>query len=344
MIKKKISRRFKIKDLINRNFFKTFIVAEIGINHDGDFRKCKKLIDVSSKAGADAVKLQTINPKESYHENTKSFKAFKNKDFSLKELMLLKKFAEKRKIILFSTPGDIPSLEKISKAGFKLVKISSGLCTNLPLIEATAKKKIPMIISTGMTYLDEIKNAIQSAKKYNNFCVGLLKCTSLYPANDTQINLNSIRALEKKFNIPVGFSDHTLDDLAACASIAKGGKIIEKHITLNKKLDGADHKISLNPLEFKKMVEKIRRVEKLLGSEKISPTKEEINKKNTTQRYIFSKIKITKGKKINLNNVVFKRSNLKKNNTLKAQMFNKYKKIKVKKNIQKNTIIKSSFF
>ena len=85
-----------------------------------------------------------------------------------------------------------------------------------------------MIISTGMTYLDEIKNAIQSAKKYNNVCVGLLKCTSLYPANDTQINLNSIRALEKKFNIPVGFSDHTLDDLAACASIAKGGKIIGK--------------------------------------------------------------------------------------------------------------------
>ena len=107
-----------------------------------------------------------------------------------------------------------------------------------------------MIISTGMTYLDEIKNAIQSAKKYNNVCVGLLKCTSLYPANDTQINLNSIRAPQKKFNIPVGFSDHTLDDLAR-ASIAKGGKIIEKHITLNKKLDGADHKISLNPLNSK---------------------------------------------------------------------------------------------
>ena len=258
MIKKKIIRRFKIKDLINRNFFKTFIVAEIGINHDGDFKKCKKLIDVSSKAGADAVKLQTINPKESYHENTKSFKAFKNKDFSLKELMLLKKFAEKRKIILFSTPGDIPSLEKISKAGFKLVKISSGLCTNLPLIEATAKKKIPMIISTGMTYLDEIKNAIQSAKKYNNVCVGLLKCTSLYPANDTQINLNSIRALEKKFNIPVGFSDHTIDNSAAPVAVGLGASIFEKHFTLDKSSEGPDHFYALEPNELKDYVNTIK--------------------------------------------------------------------------------------
>ena len=340
----KKNRRFSIQDLKKNNFFQTFIIAEIGINHDGNLKKCKKLILEASKAGANAVKLQTINPNESYHINTPSYKAFKDKDFTLKELILLKEFSNKRKIILFSTPGDISSFIKMYKAGFKLVKISSGLCTNTPLIEEVSKKKIPIILSTGMTYLKEIKKAILTIKKFKNKCVGVLKCTSLYPAKDTQINLNSMELFKKKFNLPIGLSDHTLDDLSVCASVAKGAKIVEKHITLNKKNKGADHQISLNPTEFKTMVNKIRRVEKILGSSKIFPVKEEIEKRQKNQRYIFSKKDIIIGQKINLDNVVFKRSYISKNKALKAEMFNKFKKIKIKKNIKKDAIMRSFYF
>ena len=262
----------------------------------------------------------------------------------MKELILLKKFSSKKKIILFSTPGDISSFIKIYKAGFKLVKISSGLCTNTPLIEAVSKKKIPIILSTGMTYFSEIKRAIFITKKFKNTCVGVLKCTSLYPAKDTQINLNSMASLKKKFNLPVGLSDHTLDDLSVFASVANGAKIIEKHITLNKKNKGADHKISLNPIEFKTMVDKIRRVEKILGSSKIFPVKEEIKKRQKNQRYIFSQKYINAGQKINLSNIAFKRSNISKDKALKAEMFNKFKKIKIKKNIKKDVLIRSFYF
>ena len=129
-----------------------------------------------------------------------------------------------------------------------------------------------------------------------------------------------------------------------CAGVANGAQIIEKHITLNKKDKGADHKISLNPVEFKIMVDKIRRIEKILGSSKIFPVKEEINKRKKNQRYIFSQKKINLGQKINLNNIVFKRSNINKNKALKAEMFNKFKKIKIKKNIKKDEIIKSFYF
>tara|TARA_B100000029_G_scaffold514881_1_gene619453 strand:+ start:1541 stop:2572 length:1032 start_codon:yes stop_codon:yes gene_type:complete len=341
---KKNNRRFNISDIRKKNFFKTFIVAEIGINHDGKISKCKRLINEACKAGADAVKLQTINPDESYFRNTSSYRAFENKDFSIEELIKIKKYAEKKKLIIFSTPGDISSLNKIFKAGFRLVKISSGLCTNIPLIEEVSRKKIPMILSTGMTHLSEIKKSVESVQKFKNVCVGILKCTSLYPAPDKLINLNSMISLKKYFKIPVGLSDHSLDDLSSCASVAMGASIIEKHLTLNKKAKGADHKISLNPNEFKTMVKKIRRIEEILGSKKISPTKEEIKKKDNMQRYIFSLENINVGQKINLKNISFKRSNFKKNNALKAEMFNKFKNYRIRKKIKKDTLIKTFHF
>lgn len=341
---KQTNKFFKIKDLVNRNFFKTFIIAEIGINHEGDFRICKQLIHEASKAGADAVKLQTINPNESYHKNTASYKAFKNKDFTLKQLILLKKFALKKNLILFSTPGDISSLNKISKARFKLVKISSGLCTNTPLIEAVAKKKIPIILSTGMSFFKEIQIALKYAQKYKNICVGILKCTSLYPSNDNEINLKSMNTIKKKFKLPVGLSDHTLDDLSVCASVANGANIIEKHITLNKNKKGADHKISLTPKEFQEMVSKIRRIENILGKSEIFPVKRELKNKSNTQRFIFAAKDIKKGNKLSLNNISFKRSNLSKRNALKASSYDNFKNFKIKKNIKKDTLIKNTYF
>ena len=285
-----------------------FLVAEIGINHNGKFDLCKKMIVAAARSGANAIKLQTIDPHESYLKNTPSYKEFLNKNINDEELYKLKEITEKLGMIFFSTPGDFKSLERLKKIGVKLIKISSGLLTNIPLIEQVSRFKIPMIISTGMAYEKEIKESVKSAKKFGNKGVGILKCTSLYPAPDKTINLNGIKALRDKLKIPVGYSDHTLDDLTVCAAVSLGATIIEKHFTLNKKLLNADHKISMEPSDFLIMSKKIKRIIEILGTNKLIPSLAEKKKRYRTHRYIVAKNKIFKGIKISIKDIAFKRS------------------------------------
>ena len=285
-----------------------FLVAEIGINHGGKFDLCKKMIVAAARSGANAIKLQTIDPQESYLKNTPSYKEFLNKNINDEELYKLKEITEKLGMIFFSTPGDFKSLERLKKIGVKLIKISSGLLTNIPLIEQVSRFKIPMIISTGMAYEKEIKESVKSAKKFGNKGVGILKCTSLYPAPDKTINLNGIKALRDKLKIPVGYSDHTLDDLTVCAAVSLGATIIEKHFTLNKKLLNADHKISMEPNDFLIMSKKIKRITEILGTNKLIPNLAEKKKRYRTHRYIVAKNKIFKGIKISIKDIAFKRS------------------------------------
>ena len=182
------------------------------------------------------------------------------------------------------------------------------MLTNIPLIEQVSRFKIPMIISTGMAYEKEIKESVKSAKKFGNKGVGILKCTSLYPAPDKTINLNGIKALRDKLKIPVGYSDHTLDDLTVCAAVSLGATIIEKHFTLNKKLLNADHKISMEPSDFLIMSKKIKRITEILGTNKLIPSLAEKKKRYRTHRYIVAKNKIFKGMKISIKDIAFKRS------------------------------------
>ena len=191
-------KTFKVDNFIIGKPRTVFLVAEIGINHSGKFDLCKKMIVAAAKSGANAIKLQTIDPHESYLKNTPSYKEFLNKNLNDEELYKLKEITEKLGMIFFSTPGDFKSLERLKKIGVKLIKISSGLLTNIPLIEQVSRFNIPMIISTGMAYEKEIKESVKSAKKFSNKGVGILKCTSLYPAPDKTINLNGIEALRSK--------------------------------------------------------------------------------------------------------------------------------------------------
>ena len=177
---------------------KCFVIAEIGVNHLGNFQLCKKLIDLAAKSGADAVKLQTINADESYVIGTESYKIFKNKHLTDEEMFNLSRFTKSKKLEFFSTPGDFSSLEKLLKLNVDAIKISSGLLTNIPLIEAAAKSKKPLIVSTGMGKESDIENAFNAAKKNGCKKLGILKCTSLYPAPDETLNLNGISALKKK--------------------------------------------------------------------------------------------------------------------------------------------------
>ena len=166
------------------------------------------------------------------------------------------------------------------------IKISSGLMTNIPLVTKASKAGLPMIISTGMAFKKEIIDILKIVKKYNKSGTALLKCTSLYPAPDDTINLLAIDNFIKTFNVPIGYSDHSKDELPSLLAVGLGAKIIEKHFTLNKRQQGPDHKFSLEPKEFRNLVNNIRRVEKLMGKFTIKPDDKEINNREKNYRKI----------------------------------------------------------
>ena len=328
---------FKIKNQIVGGS-KVFIIAEIGINHNGNLNLCKKLISAAKKSGADAVKLQIIDPDSSYNKNTPSYKIFKKNILSFKQLVEIKNFAKIKKIILFATPGDFKSLEIIKKLKFPAIKISSGLITNEALLIEAAKTNLPIILSTGMAYLSEIKKASQILKKYKNKKYSILKCTSLYPSPASKVNLNSIITLGELFNVPIGFSDHTKNNDACIASVSLGAKIIEKHFTLDKRLKVPDQKISADPNQFSKLVKSIRNIEKLLGNKDIFPSKEEIKKRKINHRTIISIKKIKKDEIFTIKNIALKRS-LNSNSGLHPRYFFKIIGKKNKHPIRKDTKI-----
>jgi len=294
--------KIKIKNKIISEKSKTFVVGEIGLNHDGKIKNCIKLIDHAKKAGFDAIKLQISDPNESYYPKSKSHLIFKKNSLTDKQLEKVVYHAKKKKIIIFSTYGDIKSLYYQDKFNFPLIKISSGLITNIPLIKRIAKKNKPIILSTGMAFFKEIQNAIKTIKKINKKGLILLVCTSLYPCDDKYVNLSKIQSFRKKFNLLIGYSDHTIDNLASVSSVFFGANVIEKHITLKKKNYG-DHLLSADKYEMVKMIKNIRRAETLIGNNNIFPNKKEIKLRGKVLRKIVSKKKILKNEKFSLDNI-----------------------------------------
>jgi len=284
------------------------IIAEIGINHGGDFNHCSKLITAASSSGANSVKLQIVDPKMSYMKNTISYNTFKDSSLSYDELNDLMQLSREKNIDLFSTPGDFKSLEVMLKLGMNKIKISSGLMTNYPLIEESIKTKLPLIISTGMAEENEIDELVSFLEQKNAQDISLLKCTSVYPSPTEILNLNGIRYLKKKYpNYSIGYSDHCLNPLACMSAVAIGAEVIEKHFTLNKKLKGPDHSSSLEPDELTKMIKAIRNIEISLGHGKKIPSISE--KKNITiaRKSIVAKKEILKGQLFTLKNLAVKR-------------------------------------
>lgn len=322
---------------------KVFIIAEIGINHKGSLKTCKKLILKAKKIGADAVKLQICDPDYSYNKNTLSYKIFNKNLLSYEKLKIVKDYAKKNKISLFATPGDFQSLNIVKKLNLPAIKISSGLLTNEALIKEACKLKKPIIFSTGMAYMAEIKkisSIIKSFKVKN----AILKCTSLYPCPPKDINLKSIKLLIKKFpKTVIGYSDHTKGVDACIAAVAFGARIIEKHLTLSDNLKVPDKKVSCNPKEFKTLVDKIRYLEKIIGKENLFPSIAEIKKRKINHRSITSVRKIFKGDKFNKDNIALKRS-LERKKGLHPKFFFKILGKKSKKNIGVDTQIKKGFF
>ncbi len=297
-----------------------FIVAEAGVNHNGSLEMALKLVDIAKSAGADAVKFQTfkaeklVSPEarmaDYQTKNTgkteSQFEMLKGLELSEENHRKIFKYCQRKKIMFISSPFDEDSADFLDKLGVKMFKLGSGEITNIPFLLHIAKKKKPMIISTGMANLDEIKTAVTSIERINPAVV-ILHCTTSYPANFSDLNLNAITTLKREFDIPVGYSDHSEGIESSIAAIALGASVIEKHFTLDKNLPGPDHRASSEPEELGKMVICIRNIEKALGNGVKNPSKGEQVIMRCVRKSIFAKVNIAKGTVITEKMLEFKR-------------------------------------
>lgn len=290
----------KIKEF---NLKKTFIIAEIGNNHEGNYQLAKKMIKLASKAGADAVKFQTYKTSFFINKNEKKrFKKLKKFELSYSQFKSLKKIANKFGLFFISTPFDLESANFLSKNS-DIIKIASSDNNFFKLIEVVLKSKKPVILSTGLTNIDEIKSIVLLAKKIlksrfnKNFA--LLHCVSAYPVEPKYANLNSIKFLKEKFKCIIGYSDHTIGNEASLVAISMGAKIIEKHFTIDKKYSSfRDHQLSADFIDLKNIVESSRKIELMMGKENKILQKNEFKNIKEFRRSIVSNKNLKKGEKL----------------------------------------------
>lgn len=283
-----------------------FVIAEIGINHGGDEALCARMIEEAAKAGADAVKLQTVNAEASYVRGTESYNEFRGKELSAAAYRRLAALSAELSIIFFSTPADPQSLELLIAVGVPALKVSSGLLTHLPMISRMAATGLPLIISTGMASVSEIDETIEVVLAGKS-PFALLECTSLYPAAPHQLNLAAMSVMGERYRCAVGYSDHCEDDLACLAAVAMGATIVEKHFTLDRSTPGADHALSIEPAPFSDMVRKIRAIEQMRGTGIKEPGPEEAAFKPQRYRCLVAIADIAKGQRFDESNVSIKR-------------------------------------
>ncbi len=242
------------------------IVAEVGINHEGSLTACEELISAAAQAGADAVKLQTIDPDESYAPDTPSYtvfhKAILNRDETARAFL----HARSVGLEVFTTVADQATLDFVDSLEPAAHKISSGLLTHTPLIEHAARTQRTLIMSTGASVMKEVDAAVLTAREAGTRALCLLQTTSTYPAPEEEANLAVMRAFEERFGVPAGYSDHTIGNEVALLAIAAGARLVEKHFTLDRSRAGFDHHISADADGLRALVKNVRDVEGVVGS------------------------------------------------------------------------------
>lgn len=344
-----INNKYKI----NKNS-KCFIIAEIGINHNGSLEIGKKLIKNAKIAGADAVKFQNydvddfIKDKKSYFKynfgkkviKINEYDMFKSYQLTENDFIDLKKYCDEINIIFLSTPTNEIGINFLKKIKAPLLKNGSDFLTNLSLIKHMATSKIPTILSTGMSNVSEIDDAVNTFIKFGGKKLILLHCTSQYPTPNKEINLKKITFLQKRYNCPIGFSDHSDNSIASTMAVALNAKIVEKHFTLNKNLLGPDHKMSSNPHEFKKMVEKIRSNEEILGSGTPQLSKNELISRGNYRLSAYFNANLVANTSLSEKHIIFRRPGLGLTESNVKQFFKK----KINRNVKKNQLVMSKFF
>jgi N,N'-diacetyllegionaminate synthase len=302
---------------------RTLIIAEAGVNHNGDITQAKRLVDIATECGADLVKFQMFDannlatknaPKADYQiyaTNSSESQQTMLSKLALTEDMIKELFAysEGKNIGIFATGFDILSVKTLIKLGQDRFKIPSGEITNLPLLRYVGQQNEQVFLSTGMCELAEVEFAIKilinSGTRKEKITV--LHCTSAYPAPMIDINLNAMQTMQKAFNVSVGYSDHSQGIEVAIAAVALGASVIEKHFTIDKNLPGPDHKASLEPAELRSMITGIRNIEEARGNgiKRVMPS--EISNQLIARKSIVTKVKIKKGEIFSYENLTTKR-------------------------------------
>lgn len=300
---------------------KVFIIAEAGVNHNGSLECAKQLVDVAVKSGADAVKFQTFisekcisnwAEKADYQKRStdgaeSQLDMVKKLELSFVEFIELKKYCELKNIIFMSTPFDLESAEFLNGMAMNIFKIPSGEITNYPLLKKIGQFRRSVILSTGMSNLDEIEEAIEVLRGQGTDKISLLHCNTQYPTPMEDVNLRAMLLLEEKFHVPVGYSDHTMGIEVPVAAVAMGAVIIEKHFTLDRNMEGPDHQASLEPDELRDMVKSIRNIEKALGACEKKVTDSEVGNKSIARKSIVALTRIQKGELFTEDNITVKR-------------------------------------
>lgn len=298
-----------------------FIIAEAGVNHNGDMKKAKELIDVAKESGVDAVKFQTFKAEHLILRNVKKapyqlkttdqkesqFEMLRRLEVSKEQNVELRDYCHKNKLIFLTTPFDECSLDELDVLDLPAYKIASTDTTNIPFLKRVAKKKKPIILSTGMADLKDVRKALEAIHAINKDVI-ILQCTANYPIKDNEVHLNVIRLFQQEFDMLIGFSDHTVGVGASPYAIAVGAKVIEKHFTLDKAQKGPDHKASLNPEELKEFVTQIRKVEEYLGASDKNLSASEVFTRKSLQKCLVASQKIQKGELFAEDNIIAKRT------------------------------------
>jgi len=299
---------------------KIMIIAEAGVNHNGDINTAKRLIDAASAIGADAVKFQTFKTerlavfdagKADYQmQNTghslTQFDMLKELELSWNDFEELYHYCTMKKIRFLSSPFDEESIDFLDRLGVDTIKIPSGEITNYPYLQRTASLKKPVILSTGMATVEEIDQALELLNKSGQEII-LLHCSSAYPTPMEAVNLKAMNTLKQMFNKKTGYSDHTLGIEVSIAAAALGACVIEKHMTLDKTMPGPDHKISLEPDEFRRLVVSVRNIEQALGNGIKEPAEAERKNRDFVRKYLVAAKEIKKGEAFTPDNLCAKR-------------------------------------
>jgi len=299
-----------------------FIIAEAGVNHNGSLDLAKQLIDKAQWAGADAVKFQSFRatslmtesaPKADYQKKTtgeeSQFEMIKRLELDYDSHIILKEYADKKGIEFMSTPFDHESIDLLSRIGVRRFKVGSGDLTNLPYLRYMAGHSLPIILSTGMSDMKEIKAVVDALKDigFPKRDITILHATTEYPAPVNEVNLMAMQSMSTELGIEIGYSDHTQGIEIPIAAAALGATVIEKHFTLDRNMEGPDHKASLEPQELKAMVEAIRKVELSLGDGVKVPTLSEAKNKTAARKSLVAAQSIVKGELFTEENLCVKR-------------------------------------
>lgn len=300
---------------------KVFIIAEAGVNHNGNIEIAKRLIDEGAKAGVDAVKFQTFKAENLVTKSAKQAEyQVKNLNKETSQLQMLKKleldynihkylsdYCKEKNVMFLSSAFDIESINLLNELGIEIFKIPSGEIENVPYLKAVAKTGKKVILSTGMSDLSDIEFALDVLKSNGANDIAVLHCNTDYPTKMSDVNLNAMNTIKEAFKVEVGYSDHTNGIEVPIAAVALGAKIIEKHFTLDKNMDGPDHKASLEPHEIKEMVDCIRNIEVALGNGIKKPTEVELKNKLVARKSIVCLNDIKEGDIYSEDNLCIKR-------------------------------------